>query len=309
MNLSRRDFARNCVGIGAASLLPSYAQVALASPGATYTNFQTLGGVPNNSSFDNAPVLNAALAASVRNLYIPPGNWYFLTKPNDISYPIEIVGEGFGVSCLVRRYTEFTSTNGLLTLRGSNTHIWRLGVLAGTGTTGGAGISLIADNSLGADYSVIEDVYVSQEPGGSGTWQDGIYLYGVQRNGTLIGVRDVCLRNCQLFSSTNSACQINGGVAVNIEGGGMFPAGGTTGRLQITGSSQVNSYYVSADLHYLGGLFVDNCNYVNVKAAVIAGNITNASTARDVLVTGRCTGTVSSFWTRGRHVDPGIPGS
>jgi hypothetical protein len=308
--MTRRTFAGVCLSASAASLIPGIARRAHASPGATYTNFASLGGVPNNTGFDNATILNLAISQGVRNLYIPAGVWTFLTKPNAIAHEMEIVGEGFSSTALVRRYTEFTSTNGLLTLRAGNQHVMRLGILAAANTGGGAGISFFGDNSGSPDFSVVEDVYVSQEPGSNGTWQDAVLIHGTQRNNNgLIGVRDVSLRNCQLFASTNSACRIEGGVAINIWGGGMFPAGGTTGRLQITGTAQVPSYYVSADVPYIGGLYVDNCNYVNVKAGIVAGNITNASTASDVIVLGRCTGTVSNFWTRGRHADPGIPGS
>jgi hypothetical protein len=308
--ISRRSFAKIYLAAGGASLIPAFASKALASPGASYTNFASLGGVPDNPLFDNAPILNSAISTGVRNLYIPRGSWHFLTKPNAISYEMEIVGEGFSSTVLVRRYPEFTFTNGLLTFRAGNQHVMRLGILAGANTVGGAGISFHGDNTSSPDFSVVEDVYVSQEPGSSGTWQDAILIHGTQRNSNgLIGVRSVSLRNCQLFASTNSACQVNGGVAINIWGGGMFPAGGTTGRLQITGTSQIKSHYVSVDVPYIGGIYLDNCNYVNIKSAVIAGNITNASTANDVLVSGKCSGTVQSFWTRGRHVDPAVPGS
>lgn len=308
--ISRRRFAQACLAAGGATLIPSFARRASASPGATYTNFASLGGVPNNPAFDNAPILNTAISNGVRNLYIPPGSWHFLSKPNAIAHEMEIVGEGFSSTTLVRRYIEYTFTNGLLSFRAGNQHVWRLGVLAGANTNGGAGISFHGDNTSSPDFSVVEDVYVSQEPGSNGTWQDAIMIHGVQRNSNgLVGVRDVSIRNCQLFASTNSACHVAGGVAINILGGGMFPAGGTTGRLQITGTSQVPSYYVSADVPYLGGIYLDNCNYVNIKAAVIAGNITNASTAADILVSGRCTGSVSTFWTRGRHANPAVPGS
>jgi hypothetical protein len=306
--LSRRAFAHGCLGITGLALLPFTPRVAVASPGGTYTNFATLGGVPNNPAFDNTPVLNSAISSAVNNLYIPPGAWTFLTKPNPIFHSMEIIGEGFGSSWLVRRYTEYTATNGLLTLRGGSARVMRLGILAGNGTGGGAGISLVGDATSSPDWSVLEDLYISRDPGGNGTWQDAILIDGTQRSSPL-GVRDLSIRNCQLFASTNNACQINGAVSVNLSGGGMFPAGGTTGRLQITGTSQVNSYYVSVDVPFIGGIYLDNCIYVNVKAGVIAGNITNASSASDVLISGKCTGTVNAFWTRGRHVDPAVPGS
>ena len=44
--ISRRSFAKIPLAAGCASLIPSLVTKALASPGATYTNFASLGGVP-----------------------------------------------------------------------------------------------------------------------------------------------------------------------------------------------------------------------------------------------------------------------
>lgn len=309
-DLSRRKFfGLSGLAVAAAAITYTPAKIATARAGGSYASLADFGGQPYNTSFDNTPAFNAALAARVTNLYIPPGAWSFLTRPAPVDYSMEIVGEGFGISTLIRRYVETNNTNGLLTLSNGNIRVLRLGVQIGSGYFGGSGVTVISDGTHNPGYTVLEDLYVSVAPTENGRWYNAVCLDGVQNPAAPLGVRAITLRNCFLFASTSAACRINGGVSISISGGGMFPAGGTTGRLLITGSAAVNSYYVQADVPFIGGLYLDNCQYVSIDCAVIAGDITNAGTAKDVLVKGHCTGVVSHFWTRGRLIDPGVPGS
>ncbi len=188
-----------------------------------YVSLTNFGGKPNESKFDNTPALNAALAQQVTNLYVPRGTWHFRTKPNNLTYPLEILGDGFSLSYLVRDYVPKSDQDGLLTIRTKDCRISRLGVGAGHGTAGGAGIALISDTAAMAGFTIIEDVYVSFDhsaPGG--TWSNALNVDGSANTSTPIGARDIEIRNCSLFASTNAACRISGGVAVSIRGGGLF---------------------------------------------------------------------------------------
>jgi hypothetical protein len=303
---TRRQFFHNTLLAGGAASLP--AQSTTSTPIGTVrqsVSLLELGGVPDNGKFDNAKIINAALKDKVRSLYIPDGSWHLRSRVNPITYPLEIIGSGCGTSCLVRDYAARSPSEGLLTASSGAVHIARVGLLSGHNSSGGAGIALIASDSGNPDYSVIEDVYVSVGPGTSGTWAYGILVDGTARTGTPIGVRDIDIRNCSLFACTSAACRISGGVAISIRGGGMFPAAGTTGKLEVTGTSTVASHYVSVDTNYVGGLVLDNCKFVNVKAALIAGDIINTKAAEDVMICGSCSGTVQKFYTRGTFLTPG----
>jgi hypothetical protein len=306
MSTTRRSVLRSGLFAGSAFIAGGLAPRAFSSPGGTWASLASFG----TEAFATS-AFNAALAAGVRNLYIPQGHWIFTSKPNPITYPLEISGEGFALSVLVRDFATPLETDAVLTVRSSNCRIAQIGIAAAPDTAGGAGIAMLASSpTSNPDFSVIEDVNITAiEPKGlevGGTFLNAILIDGVARTSAPIGARDIDVRNCYLFASTNAACRINGGVSVSINGGGLFPAAGTTGRLQISGTSTVKSHYVTADVGHIGGLYVDNCNYANISAAVIAGDITNASSAQDVLVTGRCTGSVQSFWTRGKLIDPGV---
>jgi hypothetical protein len=300
---TRRNLLRGALLASGAGTVAARAQ-AQEIVSSSLVSLADLGGVPNITKFDNTPALDAAIQQRVQTLYIPRGQWYFLTKPRVIDYPIRMVGEGFATSYLVRSYTPTSASDALLTLTKGASRIEKLGLGAGGATAGGAGIALISNGTSSPDFSVIEDVYISVDPAAPGNWSYAILVDGVARTTAPIGVRDLDIRNCCLFASTHAACRINGAVAVSFRGGGMYPAAGVTGKLQITGTGAVSSYYITVDTGYLGGLDVQSCRYANIRAAVIAGDITNASDAEDVMVLGQCTGVVQAAWLRSSYVAP-----
>jgi len=273
--------------------------------GPAFVNLTTYGGIPNESSYDNTPALNAALSERPCGIYLPQGKWYFHTKPNDLTYPVQVVGDGFGCTYLIRSYAPQTDFEGLLTIRSLNCRISRLGIGAARSTAGASAIAVISDDATISGFTVLEDIYISTDfPTPGGTWSYAVNIDGSARSSSPVGARDIDLRNCSLFASTNAACRISGGVAISLLGGGLYPAAGTTGRLHVTGSSAVPSQYVSVDTTYMGGLSLDNCRYVNIRAAIIAGDITNANSASNTVVIGTCTGAQQNYWTKSQLIDP-----
>lgn len=269
-----------------------------------FASLVAFGGVPDDSSFDNALAFNAALSAGVTALYIPPGTWYFQTRPNEITCPLAIVGHGMSSTYLVRGYMPRSDNEGLLSIRTNGCRISQLGIGSGRNTAGASAIAIISDNTSIAGYTTIEDVYVSTSfPAPGGTWSYAVNIDGSGRTDDPVGARDVEIRNCSLFASTIAACRVSGGVAISIRGG-FYPGGGSTGRVLITGSASVPSYYVALDATFLGGVSLDNCRYVNVRAAIIAGDITNSDTAENAMVSGACTGAAQKYWLNSMYVDP-----
>lgn len=304
MATTRREWLRNALLAGGPLSLHSIPVTAAQVGDRPIASLADFGGLPDDPRFDNGPPFNAALQHGVSRLYIPRGSWHFLTRPDAITYPLEITGDGFGCSSLVRRYAPRTQDEGLLTVQAGACQIRRVCVCAGGNTSGAAGIALIGSAQSSPDYSVIEDVYVSVEPGSSANWSDALVIDGTARTTAPIGVRDISIRNCHLFASTNSACRISGAVGVSIHGGGFYPAGGSIGRLLVAGSNAVYSHYITVDIGHIGGLSLENCRYVSVKAAIIAGDITGANSAENVLIMCRCTGTVQTEFSAGLFIDP-----
>jgi hypothetical protein len=117
-------------------------------------------------SGDNTPALNAALAHCVTNnkriITFPEGFFGFSSQPNPIN-GIRIVGQGKTATYLVRNY----SGNFLLfsggTLGGGG--LEDIGVLAGSGTSGGNAIHLVATPTETPDLSTFEKILVSSDGG------------------------------------------------------------------------------------------------------------------------------------------------
>lgn len=263
------------------------------------------GGVADDSRFDNAPALDAAMAdASVPSLYVPPGTWYFKSRPKPITRPVEIFGSSAVLTSLTRAYSEPDPRRGLLTAVSGSFLCSRLSLFTLAGASGGCAIMLTTSGSQSPDDSVLEDLIVSTK-GKGGLWRTAVAINGLARLSPL-GVRGVYIRGCQLFASEYAACEVAGGVQVGFQGGGMFPAGGGNGRLIVTGSPQVNSHYVHGSLGYVGGLKLDNCQYVNLAIAEIAGDLVSEPTARSVVISGRVLGKVQRGWTESTLID-GLP--
>jgi hypothetical protein len=299
----RREFFRNAL-LAPAALAVQSPPAAAATEVSTPVSLQSLGGVRDNGKFDNARVFNEALRRGVTRLHVPPGSWHFLTPIDPIPRPMEIIGDGCNLSCLVRDYAARSPAEGFITAASGAIRLSRIGLHSGHHSKGGAGIALIARDNGNPDYSTLEDLYVSVAPGTSGTWDYALLIDGTARSQNPFGVRDVDIRNCNFFASTRAACSIRGGVAVSIRGGGMFPAGGSTGQLEVTGTRAVASHYVNVDVTYVGGVALSNCKFVNVRAAVIAGDITNDASAEDIVINGACTGNAQSAYTRGTYLGP-----
>lgn len=268
-----------------------------------FISLAALGVRADDTRSDCAGALETALAdPAVSGLYVPPGTWRFARAPRTIERPFQIVGASI-VSTLLRDYVEGDPRRGLLTARRGDLYCSRLGIRAGTGTSGGCGVALVGDRDGAPDNSVLEDLYITGLAGG--TWRTAVLVDGVARNQPL-GVRGVYLRGCHLFASQSAACEIAGGVQIGFQGGGMFQAGGASGRLLVTGSADVNSHYVHGSLGHAGGLDLENCRYVNLTLAEIAGDFYASSSVEGALVTGRCVGRVDLRWERSRFLDPGL---
>jgi len=257
------------------------------------------------------PAFNAALAdaasvtARTRTIYFPRGVYSFTTQPNNIEIGVRILGDGLQATSLIRAFSP-SANSGLFNLRiqANGVEICGMAIRGGSGTSGGHLITAMSDASNVIGFIRFDNLYLSTET--NNTHQSALYINGTARTAAPIGVRDIVISRCSIFGGTVGAVELYGVVACHFIGTDTFDAGGTTGRLVVGGSASVPSNYVSGDFSNLAGLAIENCIFVNLRAGVIAGNITNASSAQRVAVNGYCAGSVQSNWTNSKYTNPTV---
>jgi hypothetical protein len=238
---------------------------------------------------DNTAALNEALADCVtlgkRMISFPAGMFGFSSQPSAID-GIRIVGQGKTATYLVRNYSgNFLKFGGGL-LGGSG--LEDLGVLAGSGTSGGYGIHLVGSSTETPDFSTFKSLLVSS---GGGTFAFPFLLDGSLRTSPQ-GVRNVRVSNSDFFAGTSGAAQIYNGVAVYMDAVGCYPAGGTSGTLYVQGGSTI---ICMTNMNVVGEL-----NLQSLSRLTFSGHVSSfygASSASQCFVIGTKSGSVSNSMT------------
>lgn len=194
-------------------------------------NAITYGFVPNDTSFDNTPLWNAFLLESDNSLYVPPGNYTFLTKPNVILKTIVLFGNSMSTAVFVRTYNAASMEPFICLQAGLGSIIEDMSFNAGTGTSNGIGLQLASQsNGTSPDFTSLRNINVSGY--GGGTWQIPISFDGVYRaNQSLSGLRDIKASNLFTFAATYCSISINTVHGMDIQAQ-CFSAGGTTNEIQ-----------------------------------------------------------------------------
>jgi len=256
---------------------------------------------------DNTAAFNALIAAIPANsqspvsVYFPSGSYYFNSQPNNISQGIRFFGDGVARTLLYRNFSP-TGNDGLFNFRqGANgSSISNLGIVSTSGTSGGCLISLVASSSGAPDFCRFNDLYLTSA--NSDNYK--IFIDGSARTTGAIGVRDTFISNSSIFGGATGSVYAKGAIALSMTNTDTFPAGGTSGKIVMTGDATVNSYYFQCDGGVIDGFSLDNLQYAHIHASVITGNITNASTASNVMVHSTATGTVQSNWVSSIYQSP-----
>lgn len=270
------------------------------------------GGDKNQgASVDMTTALNAAIADlsnSKFKLLLENGEYYFNSRPNDINKHMQIVGAGRGKTFLHKNWASTANDEGIFNFRdgSENSRVSNLTAYATVNSqSNGAGTGCIISavpNVGSVDGLQLRDLWLSsQAPAGQAYTHSNIHINGEARSAAPIGVRDTIIENCALFGGEEAAAILRGVVAMSINGGGTFGAGGKTGRLKITGSPEVNSYYVDVNMQTFNGAFLTNTRFVNLKG-YSTGEITNASSAQYCLFLGQCTSQIQEHWTNSRAI-------
>lgn len=217
-------------------------------------------GLIANPSFDCTPAWNALLANTVAlaqslRIYFPVGTYYFNSKPNIITTPLYIFGDGINGTALVRNYSAVDYNEGLLHSV-STLNVRDLSIHAGAGTAHGCAIML---DGLHCSSSMLDNLYITTL---GGTWDIAVYL----TSNDPLGIRGCYLNNLQLFAST-----IRGVWAVNVRGltlrVNVFEAGGGISQILLQGSGTGGfCQNVQIETYYLTDLWLYNTQNVNIKA-------------------------------------------
>lgn len=275
---------------------------------AQYINILDFGGQAGSSSFDNTPSLNdaidAAVATNVRRIYFPGGTFYFNTKPNDITDSIEIVGTGKSSTSLIRNYSPTNNYDGLFNIRdGAYGCIFQdFTIASASGTTGGCLISMykaVADATSAGDYSMLRGLNMTTL--GTNTHYSAVYMDGSIRTGSAYGIRDVWISDTSIFGGTTASIYAKTAIALHITDCDTFPAGGTSGKIYLTGTSGAKSGFIDISGININGL---NLTYTEFLTASIVncGDIQNDSTATYCTFIGNAT-SVQENWTPANYIN------
>ena len=265
-------------------------------------------GLIGDDSTDNTPAFNA-MRYHLKDgdwIYFPNGAYAFKTRPADINITLKITGDGKSSSRLRKRFNTTTSSDGVINLRdgSAGSIISDLAIASSDGSSsGGCLISMVASATGAPDYCKLSNLYLSTS--GYNTHEYTVYIDGSLRTGAPIGVRDTFIENCSIFGATHGAILLKSVVACHLNSVDTFRAGGTTGKVMITGTSSVNSYYVDITSANMDGLNLTYCNFVNAQIGNCSGDIDNTNTANSNMVSAsNVTGFINNFWTNSLIIKP-----
>lgn len=252
------------------------------------------GGVTDNATFFN----NVLAATSVSNLRVTEGAFYFKTQPNNIARKLSISGEGSSVTLFYRDYNGATSADGLLNFRaGAYGCVTRgIGIFSVSGRTGGCLISMVAVLAGAPDFCQFKGLYLSTT--GTNTHNYAVWIDGTARVGPgAIGIRDTFWESCSVFGGANGGVYCAGAIAPHFTAVDTFPAGGSSGRITLTGTVAVPTYYANITAGTVAGMLIENTIYATVTATAYTDVITNAATAQYItLIGGYFSSQPQQFW-------------
>lgn len=269
-------------------------------------------GIPTDGTSNCTTALNQAIAiaaaatTTIRFVFPKIGAVYrFTTKPNTITAPMWIAGEGKVASVLYRDFNGSVDSDALFNLgpTGEGFILEKLQVASVSGRSGGSLVSAVGDASSAPGWIQLKDAYLTTTGTNTHAW--AVYVDGSLKTGAPVGVRSLFLDGCSIFGGSSGAVHAKSVVAFNATNSQTFSAGGTSGKVKVTGTVGNPSFYFQWHGSTIHGIDLTFVNYVDVDVAWVSGDITNDSTASDVSISGACTGTIQRNCTRGQYKDPG----
>ena len=225
----------------------------------------------SNSSFDNTPILDAAIAVAVaskaRAIYIPSGTYYFNTLPANITSSVKIYGDDVSSTILLRNFTATNNYDGLLNVRdGAGACIFENLSLVDTNTASGgcllSFVKLNADNTLAGDFSRVVNCNLTTY--GTNTHYAAIYMDGEKKT-PLLGIRDVVISGCSIFGGTYASIYCKTVAGLDVSATSTFAAGGTSGTIVVTGTASKKSTNLNFSGFSFDSFNLTQCQLVNIS--------------------------------------------
>lgn len=244
-----------------------------------------------NAAFDNTPILNAAIATAVasksRAIYIPSGTYYFNTLPANITGSIRIYGDDVSSTVLFRNFTAANNWDGIFNVRdGAGACVFEnLGIADTATASGGCLLSFykaVADNTLAGDFSKVLNCNFTTF--GTDTHYAAIFIDGEKKT-PLLGIRNILISGCSVFGGTNASIYCRVVAGLDVIGTSTFAAGGTTGRIQITGTASKKSTNLNFTGFTFDGFNLTQCQLVNISSPS-CGAIASDATADYLMFVG-----------------------
>jgi hypothetical protein len=212
---------------------------------------------PNDPNYDNAPWFNKLVAniGTVQTIYFPSGIYYFNSRPNVITKPLVIRGDGVSSTNLIRNFNGRNHDEALIHTQ-RTIYIEKLAISARAGTSHGGAIRL--DGRL-ASESVLRDLYITGQSGG--TFDIPLTLYSNDK----LGIRGCLIDNVELFAATvHIAWFVNvRGLTAKLN---AYPAGGTVDHVTIQGiNSDLRSAAIQFETRHLVRLYVYKSNDITLR--------------------------------------------
>lgn len=274
-------------------------------------HIKDFGGLPDGS--DTTAAFNLAVAATVGSvttiIKFGRGVYRFTTKPNDITTPVKIVGDGMNTTYLIRDYNGGSATVGLFNFRaGGSTDPTSISVencslLSESGRSGGCLVSIVQPSTGdGTDWSRFSAVRFSTN--GTSTHDYGLYIDGSARTSPL-GLRSTWVQDCIFFGGLLGSAYVKSVVNFNWSNSPTYSAGGASGKIVLTGTSGVNSYNVNIQGPAIYGMDLDYCQHVTINTPEMNGAVTNTANALNVTaIYNQTSGTTGTSWVNSNWFGP-----
>lgn len=232
------------------------------------------GATTNTAAYNS--FLSYAAATGFNYCKFPGGAYFFNTQPNQINFGVNIEGDGPSATVLYRNFNgTIGGADALLQLGPTalGTTISNLTIDSVGATTGGSGISMIANNASGApNDACLYNIQIGSL--NTSSFYIPLWLSGQARTSAPIGIRDCNFFGLFLGGGTGGTCILNG--VVGLQWSGAFLGQNGSPALLISGQVTCKS------------------QYINICAPSIAGDVTMIQTVDTVITVGSIQGTVAA---------------
>lgn len=256
-------------------------------------DYSSAGGV--------ADQIQKAIDANVGKIVIARSSSYAVDAPVDFDDDSWLIGQGISGTTFTKSFNGASDSQGIFNIKSgaSGTIIEGATLRGGTGTTGGCLISNVAVLGAAADACVLRDLWLTTQ--GSDTQTYTLYWDGSARSGAPLGIRDNTFVNVHVFGAATAAARIHSVIRLNWIGGGIAAAGGTSGKLILSGTAGVVTTNCSINVGVISnGVDALDLDRVTNSTIIVGnlGNVANTNTVTDVKIMAGAVGTVETDWLR-----------